>query len=270
MIPYSDINPTRRFAWVTLAIIIANAIIFLFVEPTLTGNQATQQEYFLCNAEIPYEVTHQTNLAEGGPSAVTAIANAFNVSPAEASQLQATLRQDCPGKNWLASVFFAMFLHVSFLHIAGNMLYLWVFGNNVEDRMGRIRFVLFYFASGLAAAGLQLALGANSAVPNLGASGAIAGVLGSYLILYPRARVRTLIVIFPVTIRAEYVLGFWFLLQFINGAGSLGTNSNGGVAYWAHVGGFVFGVIVTLLFFGGGAARGGEEERRPSWYPTRY
>jgi len=136
------------------------------------------------------------------------------------------------------------------------MLYLWIFGNNVEDRLGRFRYLVFYLAGGLAAAGLELAFGPNSAVPNLGASGAIAAVLGSYLVLFPRAQVRTLLFGFiPTTFRAEIVLGLWFIMQLFDGVGGLGTHVNGGVAYWAHVGGFVFGVLATLALFRGGAGR---------------
>jgi len=256
VIPYRDINPTSRFAWVTVGLIVANFAVFLFVEPTFSTDQGAQQAYFLCHAEIPYEVTHQTSLAQGGARAEQAIEQDYGVSAADAAALQADLGQLCPTKSWLASVFESMFLHTGWLHILGNMLYLWIFGNNVEDRLGRIRFLVFYVAGGLAAAALQLAFGPSSAVPNLGASGAIAAVLGSYLILFPRAQVRTLILGFiPLTIRAEYVLGYWFLVQFVDGAGTLGTNVNGGVAYWAHVGGFVFGVVATLLIFGIGAGR---------------
>jgi membrane associated rhomboid family serine protease len=256
MLPYRDINPTRRFAWVTLGLILVNAFVFLFLEPVLSGNQGAQQAYFLCHAEIPYEVTHQTSLAQGGAAAAHEIAQDFGIPPDQAAQVQGDLRQLCPHKSWLASVFEAMFLHGGWLHIAGNMLYLWVFGNNVEDRLGRLRYLVFYLAGGLAAAALELAFGPNSAVPNLGASGAIAAVLGSYLVLFPRAKVRTLVLGFiPATFRAEIVLGLWFVMQLFDGVGGLGTHVNGGVAYWAHVGGFLFGVITTLALFRGGAGR---------------
>ena len=256
MIPYRDENPTSRFAWVTLGLILVNAFAFLFIEPATTGDQGAQQAYFLCHAEIPYEVTHQTSLAQGGPAAAEQIAKDYGISPGQAAQAEADLGRRCPNKSWLGSVFAAMFLHVGWLHIAGNMLYLWIFGNNVEDRLGRFRYLIFYLAGGIAAAALQLAFGPNSTVPNLGASGAIAAVLGSYLILYPRARVRTLVLGFiPLALRAEVVLGIWFVMQFFNGVGGLGTQVNGGVAYWAHVGGFVFGVITTLVLVGHGAGR---------------
>jgi membrane associated rhomboid family serine protease len=253
MIPIRDINPTRHVAWITLAIIAANVAVFLFWQPTFK-NQQRQQTFFFCHAEIPYEVTHQTNLAQGGADARRAIETDFNVGEQEAAGLQDFLAQRCPDKSWLASVFEAMFLHEGWLHIGGNMLFLWVFGNNVEDRLGKFTFLVFYLLGGLAATGLQLAFGPSSVVPNLGASGAIAAVLGAYLVLFPRARVYTLVFFFLITfieLPAVLVLAAWFLLQLFSGVGGLGTDVNGGVAYWAHVGGFAFGAIVTLLFFRG-------------------
>ena len=254
MIPLGDLNPTRRFAWVTAAIIAVNVVVFLRWEPTFQS--ASNQETFLfCHAEIPYEVTHQVNLANGGGGARAAIAADLGESPEAAALDQRFLREHCPNKSWLASIFVAMFLHGGWLHIAGNMLFLWVFGNNVEDRLGRVTYLLFYFLGGLAATGLQLAFGPNSTVPNLGASGAIAAILGAYLILSPRARVRTLVIFFFITyleLPAIVVLGAWFVLQLFSGVGGLGTQgAGGGVAYWAHVGGFVFGMAATWLFFRG-------------------
>jgi membrane associated rhomboid family serine protease len=147
-----------------------------------------------------------------------------------------------------------MFLHGGWLHIAGNMLFLWVFGNNVEDRLGRLVFVGFYLLGGIAAMLLQLAFGAGSTLPTLGASGAIAAVLGAYLVLFPRARVTTLVIFFFITwiqLPAAVVLVGWFVLQIFSGVGQLGTDVSGGVAYWAHIGGFAFGAAVTWMFFRG-------------------
>jgi membrane associated rhomboid family serine protease len=254
VLPIRDINPTNRFAWVTLGLILANVAVFLFWQPTLHGGgaqqtQAAQQAFFLCHAEIPYEVTHHTNLGDGGAGATEAIERDYGVDAGEAADVQQALRQTCPNKSWVVSIFAAMFLHGGWLHIAGNMLYLWIFGNNVEDRLGRVRFVLFYLAGGLAAAGLELAVSPSSAIPSLGASGAIAAILGSYLLMFPRARVITLIFfIFPVALPAVIVLGGWFVLQLFSGVGQLGTHVNGsGVAYWAHIGGFAFGYVATRL-----------------------
>jgi membrane associated rhomboid family serine protease len=145
-----------------------------------------------------------------------------------------------------------MFLHGGWLHIAGNMLFLWIFGNNVEDRLGHVVYPLFYVLGGLAASGLQLAFDARSTIPSLGASGAIGAVLGAYAVIFPHARVTTLVIFFFITvieIRAVFVLAGWFLLQVFSGVGQLGTELNGGVAYWAHIGGFAFGAIVAWLFY---------------------
>jgi membrane associated rhomboid family serine protease len=151
-------------------------------------------------------------------------------------------------------VFTAMFLHGGWSHIGGNMLYLWIFGDNVEDRMGHGRFLVFYLLCGVLATGAHILTNAGSTVPSLGASGAIAGVLGGYLLLYPRARVVTLIPIFiffqTVQIPALFLLGFWFLQQFLYGTMSLGVHSaqTGGVAWWAHIGGFLAGMALVHIF----------------------
>jgi membrane associated rhomboid family serine protease len=169
----------------------------------------------------------------------------------EVQQLQ---QEKCPNKSWWLSVFVAMFLHGSWLHIGGNMLFLWVFGNNVEDKIGVIRYLLFYLLSGIAASVAQILIDPNSVIPNLGASGAIAGVLGAYLVMFPRRRVYTLIIFFFITavyLPAFVVLGAWFVLQIFSGVGSLSSRigTGGGVAFFAHIGGFVFGAIIALLFF---------------------
>jgi membrane associated rhomboid family serine protease len=257
VIPLHDLNPTRRFAWVTVALIAANVAVFLLWQPTFRGEEA-QQEFFFCHAEIPWEVSHRTNLASGGAAARSAVAAQYQVSEDEAAGLQEFLGQQCPGKSWLLSVFVAMFLHGGWLHIAGNMLFLWVFGNNVEDRLGRLLFIAFYLLGGVAASALQLAFDPSSAVPSLGASGAVAAVLGAYLVMFPRARVVTLVIFFFITaieLPAVLVLGAWFVLQLFSGVGGLGAQAGGGVAYWAHVGGFVFGLAVTALFFRGRGQR---------------
>jgi membrane associated rhomboid family serine protease len=198
VIPIRDINPTTRTAWLTLAVIAANIAIFVLWEPTFAGEGA-QQTFLFCNAEISYEVTHQTTLADGGSEARAAIEESFGVGPTDARALQEFLDQRCPDKSWLVSIFVAMFLHGGWLHIAGNMLFLWVFGNNVEDRLGRVAFVALYLVGGLAATGLQLAFDPNSTLPSVGASGAIASILGAYLILFPTARIHTLVIFFFIT-----------------------------------------------------------------------
>jgi membrane associated rhomboid family serine protease len=146
------------------------------------------------------------------------------------------------------TLFTSMFMHAGWLHLGGNMLYLWVFGNNIEDRYGHLGFLAFYLLSGLAATATQLTFTLSSNIPNLGASGAIAGVLGAYLLLFPMRRVTVLLFRFITHLPALIVLGFWFVLQFFNGIGSIAASSEtGGVAYIAHVGGFIAGFIMALL-----------------------
>ncbi|MDP9341491.1 MAG: rhomboid family intramembrane serine protease [Actinomycetota bacterium] len=252
MIPIRDENPTSRTAWVTLAIIALNVLAFMAWEPTFNPGQngVNQQLFFFCHAEIPWEVTHHTSLAQGGAPARAAIDQEI---PGEGAALQQVLQRRCPTKSWWQSVFVAMFLHESWLHIGGNMLFLWVFGNNVEDKIGPLAYIVFYFASGIIASATQILTGVNSIIPSLGASGAIAGVLGAYLVMFPRRRVLSLVPVFLIfsliSLPAVVVLGFWFVLQFFSGATSLAQHVNGGVAYFAHIGGFVTGVIAALLFF---------------------
>ncbi len=150
------------------------------------------------------------------------------------------------------TVFTSMFMHGGWLHLIGNMLYLWIFGDNVEDRMGHGKFLIFYLLCGIAATAAQVAVSADSTIPNLGASGAIAGVLGAYLVMFPKGRVRVLMGRGVVHMPAVVVLGLWILLQFVNGIGSItDTAQTGGIAYMAHIGGFVAGLALAWLFRGG-------------------
>ena len=143
----------------------------------------------------------------------------------------------------------SMFLHGGWMHLLGNMLYLWIFGDNVEDRLGHFRFLLFYLACGITATLVQFFFIANSSIPNLGASGAIAGVLGAYLLLFPRGRVYMLFFRFVTPVPAWLALGFWIIIQLVSGAGSLAsTGTTGGVAYMAHIGGFLAGILLALPF----------------------
>jgi membrane associated rhomboid family serine protease len=149
------------------------------------------------------------------------------------------------------TLFTAMFMHAGWLHLGGNMLYLWIFGDNVEDRFGHIKFIIFYLICGLVATFAQLAFSIGSDVPNLGASGAIAGVLGAYILLFPRGKVRVLQGQRVIQVSALIVIGIWIVLQFFSGIGSIvGTAQTGGVAYMAHIGGFVAGFLLTFLFRG--------------------
>jgi membrane associated rhomboid family serine protease len=149
------------------------------------------------------------------------------------------------------TIFTSMFMHAGWVHLGGNMLYLWIFGDNVEDRFGHIKFSIFYLLCGVAATFAQLAFSAGSNVPNLGASGAIAGVLGAYILMFPQGKVNVLMGRGVIPMPALVVIGFWIVLQFFNGIGSIAnTTDTGGVAYMAHIGGFIAGFVLTFLFGG--------------------
>ena len=233
MLPLSDGIPARRFPIVNVAIIVANFAVWLF-----------------------YELPH------------------LNSAVFHASFYPCTVNNSCHGpESWGVSWITAMFLHGSWDHILGNMLFLAVFGKNVEGAFGPIRYLAFYFAGGFVATITQTAMtllfgtAAEARVPNLGASGAIAAVLGAYFVLYPNATVRGLIVIYPVWLPAWFFLGAWFLYQLIEANfGLFGASANGGgVAFFAHVGGFVFGAIVARILVGVGqvTAQDGRPALRP-------
>jgi membrane associated rhomboid family serine protease len=234
MIPLRDNIPTTRPPVVTYALIAANILAyFLWQRGGISFGDPTSQHY-TCNlqdyAAIPYEFTHPGNQVEFDPSC------------------------GAPTAPTYLTAFTAMFMHGGLLHLAGNMLFLWIFGNNVEDSMGSPKFLVFYVLGGLAALLGQIIVGPGSQVPTIGASGAIAAVLGGYILLFPKARVVTVIfIIFFFTILelpALLVLGLWFLQQAVFGALDL-TNAGqggGGVAYFAHIGGFVFGLLTIRLF----------------------
>ena len=222
MIPLRDANPTRRQAVVTIALIVACFVVFAI------------------------ELWVQTS---GGDDALDRFVNEYGAVPAKVTAALKAGQLVSAGTEGLIS---SMFLHGGWLHLLGNMLYLWIFGNNVEDRLGRVLFVVFYFAGGLAAGATQVIVSPESTVPLVGASGAIAATLGAYLVLFPGARIETLVFLgfFYQLMRvpAVVVLGFWFVLQLIDGVASLGAEtSSGGVAVFAHIGGFGFGVAIGLI-----------------------
>ena len=155
----------------------------------------------------------------------------------------------------LLTLFTSMFMHAGWLHLGGNMLYLWIFGDNVEDSFGHVKYIIFYLLCGLAATFAQLIFSVSSNVPNLGASGAIAGVLGAYIVLFPKGQVRVLQGQSVIPVPALIVIGLWIVLQFFSGIGSISSAEQGGVAYMAHIGGFVAGLVLTFLFRG---SRGAE------------
>jgi membrane associated rhomboid family serine protease len=154
------------------------------------------------------------------------------------------------------TLFTSMFMHAGWVHLGGNMLYLWIFGDNVEDRFGHIKFLIFYLLCGLVATFAQLAFSIGSNIPNLGASGAIAGVLGAYILLFPKGKVNVLMGRSVIPMPALVVIGLWIVLQFFSGIGSIAnTADTGGVAYMAHIGGFIAGFVLTFLFRGSGRAQ---------------
>jgi membrane associated rhomboid family serine protease len=237
VLPLKDNIPTRRFPVLTVAIIaICVVVYFGFQQGGISG---PEDDGVVKYALIPYELTHPGDHCELVGEGQVACEGQEGVR-GNAGDQPATL----------LTLLFAMFMHGSLLHIAGNMLFLWIFGNNIEDSMGRGRFVLFYLGGGAAASLAQVAVDPGSTVPTLGASGAIAAVLGGYALLYPRARVVTLvfIIIFVTVIElpALLVLGAWFLLQLADASSQPLTG--GGVAYFAHIGGFVFGLLLIKLF----------------------
>jgi membrane associated rhomboid family serine protease len=270
LIPLKDNIPTDRFPVITVAIIVINVAFFIWQwtypnDPVLEGLgvQSIDQSALEYGAQ-PYRITHP---GEGGDCAIGAVnaqGAAGVVCPGTEEYAEAVQRgEQNPGNQpipldqapWYVTLFTSMFMHGGILHIAGNMLFLWVFGNNIEDSMGRGKFVAFYLLAGLVAVYAQAALDPNSTTPTIGASGAVAGVLGGYALLFPAARVITLIfIVFFVTlveIPALALLSIWFVLQFLPAIGQVAVEvgeTGGGVAYFAHVGGFIFGLAAIKLF----------------------
>ncbi len=227
MIPIRDDVPSRTYPIVNVALIALNVLAFLF-EVTLEPGQLELLMHDYAVVPARYFASSSSGLLPLGVD-------------------QSTVGLVVP-------IFTAMFLHGGWLHVGGNMLYLWIFGDNVEDRMGHAKYVIFYLLCGVLATLAHIFTNAGSRVPSLGASGAIAGVLGAYLVLYPRARVITLVPIFIflqfIRLPAILLLGFWFVQQFFYGVASIGVHSaqTGGVAWWAHVGGFVSGMLLVNVF----------------------
>jgi membrane associated rhomboid family serine protease len=276
MIPLRDENPTGRIPVITLAFIALNIAAFVAWMPTF-GSQTRQIAFLYCNALVPWEVSHQESLAEGGGEAREAIDEQRPLGPrVSGADLQDFLDERCPGKEWWHAVFVSMFLHGGWLHIGGNMLFLWIFGNNVEDQLGRVLYFLFYVAAGVAATAAQiLVAGGGSVVPNLGASGAVAGVLGAYIVMFPRRRVLTLVIFYFITavyLPAWVVLALWFVLQLFSGAAAVTTpvETGGGIAYWAHIGGFAFGAVLAYLFFPKERVGRGRPPPRPDPFRGRW
>jgi membrane associated rhomboid family serine protease len=264
VIPLKDENPTRRAPIVTLLLIAACAGIYLLWQPSPLASDEDDVVFTYERAAIPCEIV------DGEPLTEAEIEAGFLDEAGESCGVDGgELRsgQAFPDKSVPLSVLTSMFLHGDIVHLAGNLLFLWVFGNNIEDHLGAVRYLLFYVVAGVVATFAHVALNLDSTIPMVGASGAIAGVMGAYLVWFPNARVRTLVMLFLITVirmRAKWLLGFWFVLQFF-------TSPNSGVAWAAHVGGFVFGVLVALLVR---ASRGAQrvlwsgEHRSEAWDGT--
>ncbi len=216
-LPLKDENPTQRFPLVTVILISLNILVFLYQVFSPQG----LTHFILRMGAIPYEITHFTT--------ITQIPRIF------------------PPLSLVTS----LFLHGSFLHLFGNMLYLWIFGNNIEDFLGPFRFILFYLLSGLGASLVHIAFHPSSLVPMIGASGAIAGILGAYFLLYPGARVLTLVFVWIQPIPAFFILGLWFIAQVMN------IGIGGGVAWFAHIGGFLIGIALIRIY--------AKKKRFPRW-----
>jgi len=236
--PIRDDVPTLRKPYVTVGLIVLNALVFLY--SYFQGAQGFQL-FTIKFGFIPYELVHLTELT---PELSTSV---------------------------LLTPLTSMFMHGGWMHLIGNMLFLWIYGNNIEDYFGPVKFVLFYVISGLAAIFLFTVFGPNSQVPLVGASGAISGVMGAYLVLHPKARITMLVFLFFfvqfVVLPAKFVLGFWFVMQLLMAIG--GSTTGGGVAWLAHVGGFVFGwgLLRLLVKFRGPGASSGDGQRvyRVTW-----
>jgi membrane associated rhomboid family serine protease len=223
LIPFSDPSePDRVFPYVNIGLIVVNFIVFFYELSLGATSSNTLNAFFYHYSIVPCEYTNRCAIVPGTP-------HPFPIT-----------------------LFTSMFMHAGWLHILGNMIYLWVFGDNVENSMGHLRYLVFYLVCGLGANALEIATNVNGYAPGLGASGAIAGVLAAYLMLYPSSRVRTLIpiaiIFIPVRLPAWVLIGFWFALQVFDGIVSLSNTAAGGVAYWAHVGGFITGAILIWVF----------------------
>jgi membrane associated rhomboid family serine protease len=216
-IPLKDLNPSRTYPFVNITLILANVVVFFY--------------------ELGLKVTMP-------PSAFEALVLSYSEIPA---RIPAFLAGRVGFEVAFLPVVTSMFLHADWLHIAGNMLFLWIFGDNVEDFFGHFTYFFFYLVCGIGAGLLHVLFNFHSSIPAVGASGAISGVMGAYILLYPRARILTLVFIFPIPVSAVIFLGLWFVLQFLSGLDTLGGATSGGVAVWAHIGGFLLGMFLTTM-----------------------
>jgi membrane associated rhomboid family serine protease len=212
-IPLKDLNPRRTYPVVNNSLILLNVLVFLY-QYTLPPHAF--KTFMITYATVP-------------------------------ARFPAWLSGHAPLEAAFLPLLTSMFLHSGILHIAGNMLFLWIFGDNVEDFYGHFIYLFFYLLCGVGSGLLHVIFNMSSTVPALGASGAISGVMGAYFILYPRSQILTLVFIFLVPIPAVIILGLWFIMQFLSAFGTLGSVASGGVAWWAHVGGFLLGMLITIM-----------------------
>ena len=233
VMPLRDRLATRRRPWVNRLLLLVNIVVFVFLEPWGAADPCQQEAFFLDHAAIPREIT------EG--------------EPLDAREVAAATNRECglepnPEKSVWFSIVSAMFLHAGWAHLLGNMLFLWIFGDNVEDSFGHLRYLAFYLVSGALATLVFVLPSAGSVATLVGASGAIAGVLGAYMVMYPRSRITVIVMpfwFFPFTLPAVVVLGLWVLLQLADLR--IDPMAGGGVAYLAHVAGFVVGMVLTWI-----------------------
>jgi membrane associated rhomboid family serine protease len=261
LLPLRDNIPSDRFPAVTLTFIVINVLVFLFLQGpsfSLSKGDAVETKPVVEYGAIPYRITHPDKECDLVPAQATTTKTEVLVCEGTPEFTQAQAAgvpiEDLNQPPAFLTILTSMFMHGGWLHIFGNMLFLWIFGNNVEDSMGRLRFVIFYLLGGIAAALAQVLIDPDATTPLVGASGAIAAVLGGYALLYPRARVLTLFFfffIFFIEVPALLLLGLWIFTQFLPAVGQLAqpdVAGGGGVAYWAHIGGFLFGLAAIKLF----------------------
>lgn len=213
MIPLKDINPSRTTPFVNIALIVINVVVFFY---QVTLPLGAQKAFVLAYATVPARITA---LVAGHGHAQLA----------------------------LEPLLTSMFLHGGLMHLLGNMLFLYIFGDNIEDHFGHIGYLLFYLVCGIGSGLVHVLFNLNSPIPAIGASGAISGVMGAYILLFPRARILTFFFIFLIPVPAFLILGYWFVFQFLEALGGLGGDPTGGVAVWAHVGGFLIGMLITAI-----------------------
>jgi membrane associated rhomboid family serine protease len=211
MIPLKDINPTRGFPFVNVLLIAANVLVFLY---QVTLSPVAAKAFVLANATVP-------------------------------ARIPAFLAGHAPASVALFPLFSSMFLHGWLMHLLGNMLFLYIFGDNVEDAFGHIGYLFFYLLCGIGSGLIHVLFNWGSGIPALGASGAISGVMGAYAVMFRRHQILTFFLIFLIPVPAILILGYWFVLQFVAGINGLGMATAGGVAWWAHIGGFLMGVVIA-------------------------